>query len=356
MKNSRHALKPSVGSCADSGRVVGIDVGGSNLRVAVADKSGRVLGKWSTSTKRTDSPAMVIEQIRKGVGDLLRQASAPPRSLLSLGVGMPGITLRQSGVVVATSYLKGWRNVPLRSLLESALQVPVVIENDVRLGAIGEHWLGAARGIQDFVFLAIGTGIAAGIFVNGQLLHGSDGTAGEVGYMLVPGVPEAAAKPGAPGSLESVIGGEGIRQQWMQVCNGTRTKLPRNLSPTEIFEYAVARDPLAKTVLDRTARTLAYAIHDISLVLNSSLFVLGGGVGANALLLDATRNVLEQYSTPVPPKLALAGLGQDAQLMGTIRLALDHTESSIGPSAAKQARGKRRRTESREKQAADAHR
>jgi glucokinase len=217
----------------------------------------------------------------------------------------------------------------LRKLLESALNIPAAIENDVRVAAIGENWRGAARGVGDFTFLAIGTGIAAGIFVNGQLVRGRDWSAGEVGYMLVPGTTEAAAKRGTPGSLESIIGGEGIKLQWSNARNGNRNSLPPNLTATEIFEYAKSGNPLAKNVLDRSARILAYAIYNISLVLNSSLFVLGGGVGASAPFLEATRRILRSYNEPVRPKLTLSTLGQDAQLIGTIRLALDTAESRI---------------------------
>jgi glucokinase len=240
---------------------------------------------------------------------------------------VPGVTDTEAGMVIATSYLGGWRNVRLRKLLESALNIPAAIENDVRVAAIGENWRGAARGVSDFAFLAIGTGIAAGIFVNGQLVRGRDWSAGEVGYMLVPGTTEAAAKRGTPGSLESIIGGEGIKLQWTNARNGNRNSLRPNLTATEIFDYAKAGNPLAKSVLDRSARILAYAVYNISLVLNSSLFVLGGGVGASAPFLEATRRILRSYNEPVRPKLTLSTLGQDAQLIGTIRLALDTAES-----------------------------
>ncbi len=106
-------------------------------------------------------------------------------------------------------------DVPFQSLLESAFHIPAAVENDVRMAALGEHWMGAARGIPNFVFLAIGTGIAAGIFANGTLLRGSNCTAGEVGYMYVPGASEAIAQRGTPGSLEIAIGGEGIRRHWL---------------------------------------------------------------------------------------------------------------------------------------------
>lgn len=309
------------------GHVVGVDIGGSNLRVALADMRGNLLAKWSASTGRSSSPGVVVEQIRKGVNHLLRLTSVRRNSLRALAAGVPGVTDTDTGVVIATSYLGEWRNVRLRNLLESALNIPVAVENDVRLAAIGENWRGASRGVSDFTFLAIGTGIAAGIFVNGQVVRGGNWSAGEVGYMLVPGTTEAAAKRGAPGSLESIIGGEGIKLQWTNARNGTRNSLPQNLTATEIFECAKNGNPLAKDVLERSARILAYAVYNISLVVNSSLFVLGGGVGASATLLDATRRILRSYNEPVRPKLTLSTLGQDAQLIGTIRLALNTAES-----------------------------
>src|SRR6266851_830690 len=271
------------------GHIIGVDIGGSNLRIALADMNGTVLGKWSTSTRKTSSPDMVIKQIRKG-----------------------------------------WKDVPLRSLLEAALRIPAAVENDVRLAAIGENWTGAARGLGNFVFLAIGTGIAAGIFANGKLVHGTDWTAGEIGYMHVPGTPEQAAKQGEPGSLESTIGGEGVRQQWLRCCNDTGVPLTRDLTATEIFEHAHAGDVLAESVLNRSAQVLAYAVYNISLVLNCALFVLGGGVGMSVPLRDATRRVLEQYCAPARPKLIISTLAQDAQLIGAIRLARNTAESCIG--------------------------
>jgi glucokinase len=312
---------------AGYGHVVGVDIGASNLRVALADRNGRVLGKWSASTKETSSPAMVIEQIRTGVDSLLEQASVPRRSLLAVAAGAPGITDADAGVVVATSYLRGWKDVPLRRLLRAALRVPAAVENDVRMAAIGENWRGAAQGIDDFVFLAIGTGIGAGVFANGELIHGADFTAGEIGYMHVPGTEVEAAKRGGPGSLESVIGGEGIRQQWLCGCSESGVAMSRDLKATEIFARARTGDELAKGVLNRSAKILAYAVYNVSLILNCKLFVLGGGVGMSEPLRNSTRQFLQQFNEPVRPKLTISSLGQDAQLFGAIRLALNKAES-----------------------------
>jgi len=304
----------------EHGLVAGVDIGGSNLRVALADLRGTILGRWNTSTKATSSPDMVITQIEQGIDQLLCESSSSHQSLLSIAAGAPGITDPQAGVVLATSYLKGWKDVPLRSLLESELGVPASVENDVRMAALGEHWMGAARGVDDFVFLAIGTGIAAGVFANGKLIHGTNWTAGEVGYMYVPRATEEPARPGEPGALESILGGEGIRRQWSSAC--TDDASTKNLAATAIFARANNGDPLAKSVLDHSAQLLAYAVYNISLVLNTTLFVLGGGIGVSIPLCDATRKILERYNVPSRPKLAISSLGTDAQLMGAIRLAV----------------------------------
>jgi glucokinase len=304
--------------------VVGVDIGGSNLRVALADLSGTVLGKWSASTKETSSPEMVIAQIGKGIDSLLKDFSASRSSLAAIAAGAPGITDREAGLVVATSYLRGWRNVPFQSLLEAAFHIPAAVENDVRMAALGEHWMGVARRIPDFVFFAIGTGIAIGIFANGSLLRGANCMAGEVGYMYLPGSTEQVAQRGAPGSLESTIGGAGIRQQWLEAEKSSAHS--KHLTATEIFDLAITGDRLAKVVLDRSAQMLAYAVYNISLVLNPSVFVLGGGVGISKALRDATQKVLSRYNEPAQPKLIISSLGQDAQLMGAIRLALDTVE------------------------------
>jgi len=307
--------------------VAGVDIGGSNLRVALADLHGNVLGRWNTSTKATSSPDMVIALIERGIECLLSQSSCSRRSLLSVAAGAPGVTNPQAGVVLATSYLKGWRDVPLRQLLEFTLGVPVAVENDVRMAALGEHWVGTARGVDDFVFLAIGTGIAAGAFTNGKLIHGSNWTAGEVGYMHVPLAAEEPARPGEHGALENIIGGEGIRRQWASTC--VDNPKSESLTATEIFARASTGDPLAKRVLEHSAQLLAYAVYNISLVLDSSLFVLGGGIGVSIPLCDSTRKILERYNEPSRPKLVISSLGTDAQLMGAIRLALTTAKQPI---------------------------
>jgi len=148
-------------------------------------------------------------------------------------------------------------------------------------------------------------------------------TAGEIGYMLVPGTSDKPADVGAPGALESIIGGEGIKDQWRRIWSKDSTPLPEDLTATEIFDGALQGDALAQSILKQTAHLLANAIYNIALVLNCPLFVLGGGVGLHPALRNATSDILQGWGTRVKPQVLVSTLGADAQLMGAIRLALN---------------------------------
>jgi glucokinase len=310
----------------DAQYVIGADIGGTRLRLGLADSEGAILGKWSASTVASEGASSVVRLMREGVDALLRQASLPPHSLCAIAAGAPGITNADSGVVIATSYLMGWRDIPLRQLLEAEFGVPASVDNDVNLAAIGEHRGGAAQGNDDFVFLAIGTGVGAGIVLNGRLHRGCNWGAGEVGYMLVPGTSEAPIERGGPGALEGIVGGEAIKTQWQDRWSADLTTLPRDATATQIFDHALQSNSLAQEVLQFASRTLAYAIYNISLILNSPLFVLGGSVGIHPAFCDTTRLALHERRARFQPELIPSALGGDAQLTGAIFLALDTAE------------------------------
>jgi glucokinase len=307
----------------ETGYVIGIDLGASNLRLALADTSGAVIAKWSSSTVGIRDANAVITLVKNGAESLLQRVSASQHALKAVAAGAPGITDVDAGIVIATSYLLGWRDVPLRTLLEDTFSVPAAVDNDVNLAAIGESWTGAAKGARDFVFLAIGTGIGASIVLNGNSHRGRAWASGEIGYMLVPGTPTIPGNHGEPGALENIIGGEGIKTQWQKLWSANSTSLSKDLTATQIFDHALTGDPLAKTILEQTARMLSYAIYNMTLVLDCPLFVLGGGVGMHQALCDETQNMLGQLNMRSQPQLTRSALGTDAQLMGALRLALD---------------------------------
>jgi glucokinase len=327
-RDQEHAVfEPNTQTSNELGYVAGVDVGGTNLRLALADISGTILARWSSSTVALHGPEAVIERLCSGVRCMLQEISAPLDALRSIAVGVPGVTDVDNGVVIATSYLMGWKNVPLRALVEKALDVPVAVDNDVNMAAIGEQWTGSAKDARDFVFLAIGTGIGAGIILNGDLHRGSSWAAGEIGYMLLPGAAEVPAGIDEPGALESVVGGEGIKAQWRKLMSAEGARLPTELTATDIFDRALNGDPCAQTLLRQTATMLAQAVYNVSLVLNCSLFVLGGTVGLHPALCDAAQGVLGRWTGPGSPRLVRSTLGTEAQLFGTLRAALDSARS-----------------------------
>ena len=312
--------------------VVGVDIGGTNIRLALADSAGTIVARWNESTAGIRQPQVVLDLICTGVDDLLAKTAVPRSALSAIAAGAPGVTDVDAGIVIATSYLMGWRDVPFRDLLESALGVPATIDNDVNMAAFGEISAGAAKGVRDFVFLAIGTGIGAGIVLNGQVFRGVEWSAGEIGYMLVPGTSEEPAKSNEPGALESIVGGEGIRTQWQNLCSAEATSLPRDLTATQIFDYAQQGDALAQHVLERSARILSHAIFNISIMLNCQLFVLGGSVGMHPALCEAVRKNLALRSAQVNPRIEPSTIGSDAPLLGAIRMALDSVASKAAAS------------------------
>lgn len=314
-----------------TGYIAGIDIGGTNLRLALADMAGTVMAKWTSSTAGVRGPEAVVSLVRCGVDEMLQRVSAPRGALNAVAAGAPGITDVDSGIVIATSYLMGWRNVPLRALLESELGAPTMVDNDINLAAVGEHWLGAAQQARDFVFIGIGTGIGASIVLNGAPYRGSGWAAGEIGYMLVPGAPELLRNHGEPGALENIIGGEGIRARWQSLWKHEKTTLPRDLAATQIFDHALDGDALARSVLEQAARMLAATIYNVHLILNCPLFVLGGGVGVHPALHSATDEMLTRFNMRGQPRLMTSALGTDAQVMGALRQALDLANAVRNP-------------------------
>jgi glucokinase len=287
----------------------------------LANANGEIAARVSATTTNVRDAESVVRKIGECAQRLLQEAHLSLDSIAAIGAGAPGLTNAETGVVIATSYLMGWRDVPLKGMLERELGIPASIDNDVNLAALGESCFGAGRGFQDFVFLAIGTGVGAGIILKGELFQGAAWAAGEIGYMLVPGVSEDPAALGKPGGLEGVVGGEGLRTQWRSQWSMEKTELSRELTATQIFDAATDGDALANVLLDRAARALAYAISDITFILNTPLFILGGSVGLHAALRERTQAVADMYARRQRPQLVLSAMGSEAQLMGAIRLA-----------------------------------
>ncbi|HEU4636673.1 MAG TPA: ROK family transcriptional regulator [Edaphobacter sp.] len=317
---------------ANRGYVAGVDIGGTRLRMVLADLNGRIVTQWATQfTDKQRTPKAVCSLIHDGLKTMCQDASVSIKRVLALTVGAPGITNVSAGIVLSAPNLKDWTDVPLRSMLEQETGVPTILENDTNLAAVGEHWRGSAIGVDDFLFIALGTGVGAGIFLRGRLHHGANWSAGEIGYAAVSGHPRQRLEFRATGQLERSIGGLGIESEWRRLLTrdrqGSKSDLEK-LRASEIFDLAVDGDRLAAQVVQYAASILADCIVEMSLTLDPSLVILGGGVGCHPELCKATEKLLaaNEFARPL---VRSSSLGTQAQLYGAICLSLAASESRL---------------------------
>lgn len=300
------------------GYVLAADVGGTRVRMLLAGADGAPLARWETHIPASEKhPAGVLHLLRTGADAML--ATVLPAPLLHVTVGAPGVTDARRGVVLAAPNLPGWTDVPLRDLLEAEFETTAAVDNDTNLAALGEGAAGTARGVQDFVFVAMGTGVGAGIVVGGKLLRGANGSAGEIGYLQPAGTPRGPVRMDETGALERQIGGLGIEAHWQEVlaaAGHAHDEARSLLRAPQVFDRAEAGDVLAQDVMRWAADLLADALTAITLVLDPALIVLGGGVGAHAGLCAAVTAAMQRNSLPVPVRSS--ALGTEAQLRGAV--------------------------------------
>jgi glucokinase len=156
---------------ADFGCLVGVDIGSRTVRFALADLQGKVLARREAPT-RADSLSATIAQVQDGIAEVVEASGRDLSKLFAIGIGAPGMTDVRTGRVIRAANLQGWSDVPLRDLIESRFRAPVQVDNDANMAALGERWAGAARQASDFVFLALGAGIGAGVVIGGRLHRG----------------------------------------------------------------------------------------------------------------------------------------------------------------------------------------
>ena len=312
------------------GSVAAVDIGGTRVRLMLADLGGNPLAHTSfLLAPGQKTPEAIAALIANAVRSMCRDTATPLRKLLHLTAGAPGITNAASGIVLAAPNLDQWVEVPLRQLLERATALPCLVDNDTNLAALGESWRGAARNVDSFVFIALGTGVGAGIFLNGRLHRGAHWSAGEIGYLGVPGKKRAAMNVRELGQLEQVIGGPGIEAEWrrrLEKRNPDTGLL--DLRASQIFDRAAAGDRQATDLLGWVAAILAEAIADIAVLLNPEVVVLGGGVGAHPELCRVTAALLQRHVF-AQPSLRSSALGTDAQLHGAISVSLAAVEARL---------------------------
>jgi predicted NBD/HSP70 family sugar kinase len=318
---------------AKAGFVLGADIGGSNLRVATADLFGEPICDLKRTTAKEGSRAIGV-QILEMVSEVIDRASTVHGRPLTLGISAPGVVDQASGRVTSLAY-----NVvpeggfdPLE-VIRDRFDLPVLVENNVNLAAVGEKWFGLARGVSTMVFIAIGAGIGMGIIIDDELVRGAHGAAGEIGYLPLVGDP-FNPRHRLHGGLEDEIGAAGI----VATFNERRAPDDPELSSVQaVFELAGAGNAAARSVVDHVASRLGTAIATACAILDPELVVLGGGIGASPLLLSPVRGSAAAL-VPITARIETSLLGERAALQGAIAVALHAARTMLlSPGAASQA-------------------
>lgn len=306
---------------SEYGQVLGIDLGGTHLRVAVANLDGTFLTKTVEDIDATAGPEAILRGVVESGHRALRQCGG--ERPIAVALATPGIVDVERGVVVAARNLAGWKGVPVRAVLAEGFDAPVTVDNDVNLAAVGERWHGAGHGHDDVVFVSIGTGIGAGILVGGQVHRGSNFAAGEINSL--PSGHRAEEGKGEAG-LEDVASGPAIlrraRTRHLFAPTG-------HLTTDAVFDLARDGDPVAREVIAEAVDALARGVAALLAGIDPSVVVIGGGVSRQGdALLEPLRQRLSAM-VRLRAKLLRSALGVDAQLYGAVFTALRLADESL---------------------------
>ena len=317
MGRKRHLFSYNKDACA----VIGIDLGGTKFYGALANVGGEILHEVSLQHHNTtgeESLSLVVRMI----DDLLEhiQEGQPVRGI---AVGAPGITRNLEGIVEWAPSLD-WRNFPLKRRLEEQFHLPTFVDNDVNLAVLGEHWFGSGRDAQNMMLISIGTGVGAGLIIEGALYRGHSKASGEVGY-LVPSIQALGKSYEGFGALESIVSGTGISERAAK----RQEEMGENLTPDaeDVFGAARAGEGWAQEIVEETIDYLALGVANINTLFDLELIVLSGGVARQSDLL--IEGICQRIDGVIPriPRIQVSQLGRSATVMGAIVLVVHATDN-----------------------------
>ncbi len=307
--------------------IVGIDLGGTNIKSAIVSEEKKIIVKTSVPTPTQEGPKAIMDAMANVVHDLMNKEGIKTQDILAVGIGAPGPMNWQTGVVYSPPNLPGWHNVPLADEMQKRLNVPCYVENDANAACFGEYWLGAGQGCDCIAVLTLGTGVGGGIVVFKKLLRGIDGTAGELGHLKVQRDGRLCGC-GSRGCLEAYASVTGmVKTAIEKIENGEKTILTemcnnnlQAITGKMIYQAVEKGDKLAQEVFQETAVWLGLGIASIVNMLNPERVILCGGmISAGDILFNPVRETVMKNAFEVPAKrceILPAGLGEDSGVFG----------------------------------------
>ena len=317
-----------------SKKIIGIDLGGTSVKLAILTTVGEIQEKWSIKTNILDEGSHIVPDIIDSIKHRFETYGLTKEDFLGVGMGSPGVVDSEAGTVIG-AYNLNWKTLQLvKDQFESALGLPFFIDNDANVAALGEQWVGAGNNNPNVVFMTLGTGVGGGVIAAGNLIRGVKGAGGELGHITVDFDAPFACTCGKKGCLETVASATGIvnltRRYAEEYAGDAKLKQliddGEEVTAKDVFDLAKEGDGLALIVYRHFSNYLGVACANIAAVLNPAYIVLGGGVSAaGEFLLDGVRNVFADNSFPQikeSTQIVLATRGNDAGVLGAASLVL----------------------------------
>ena len=306
----------------------GIDLGGTTVKIAYFEETGKMLEKWEIPTVTANGGAQILPDIAQSIRDFLDANHISDTAILGLGIGVPG-PVNAKGVVNRCVNL-GWGVFNIAETLASLTGFPVRAGNDASVAALGEYWKGGGQGCDNMVFVTLGTGVGGGIVVEGNLLHGADGSGAEIGHICVNPQETLRCNCGNYGCVEQYCSATGIVRLAKRYLAETQTETTlrgvENLTCKDIFDAAKAGDAGANAILDQVYRYMGLFLANVCYTVNPEAVVIGGGVSkAGDMLVKGIEPYFHKhvFHAASGAKFAMASLGNDAGAYGAFKLALD---------------------------------
>ena len=306
-----------------AGVILAGDLGATHSRVAVTDLGGDVLAEAREDIAIANGPEAVLGWLERRLDELLAQAGHERAEVRGIGVGVPGPVEFASGRPVAPPIMPGWDGYPVADRLRERYGAPALVDNDVNIMAVGEHW-SSWRDAEHLLFVKVGTGIGSGIIAGGRVHRGAQGAAGDIGHIHVPGHDDALCRCGNVGCLEAVAGGGAMARRLTDL--GLPTENAR-----EVVAHVRAGHPQAVQLVRQSGRTLGEVLAASANFFNPSVIVIGGDVAeAHEQLLAGVREVVYQRSLPLATRslrIVRSKLGDRAGVIGAAVTVIDHVMS-----------------------------
>jgi glucokinase len=311
---------------------VGIDVGGTNIKIGLFDAELKLLSKTSVTTDADMGPEIVIDKMAQTVKDLLGEADLSLTDIVAIGIGTPGPARYSEGVIIRSTNMPKFKNVPICKMLNERLGAPVVFDNDANVACWGEYVVGAGKGVQDMVFFTLGTGIGGGVVSSGELVHGCDENAAELGHMII--YPNGrSCNCGQKGCVEAYASADSTARRATEALEGgAKSSLAKvleaegKITSKDVYEHLAAGDELAKEITDGTAEALALTcINMLHTTEPRRIVFTGGMIAAGDLLLNRIRHFFDQHIWTIKKEdkieICFATLGEDTGIIGAGALA-----------------------------------